>query len=179
MSQSTTQRPAVTDYKVRPTVNFTAAELEASHIARFHELIEDVEVFSDIKSAVGRRKHFHPLSPRGHLGPAKITTPHNFHMSYVEVPPGSSSFLHAHDAVEVFIPIHGKIAFIFNDGGEEEIVLDPLDVFSVPPHMIRNFKNIGTTNALFLVIYDGDDVLNKIYVDQETHDKFAREAAER
>lgn len=172
MSDNTTPRPAISDYEVGPTVRFSPEELEAQYIARYHDLVEDQAVFSDIKG----RKHFHPLSPRGHLGPAKITTPHNFHMSYVEVPPGVSAFLHAHDAVEVFVPIYGKLAFMFNDGGEDEVILDPLDVFSVPPRLIRNFKNVGKTNALFMVIYDGDDVLNKIYLDQDTHDEFARNA---
>lgn len=170
-TNTTQDRPAVTDYKVDSTVEISLTELKQNYIAKFHELEEDREVFSDIKSDAGRRKHFHPLSPGGHLGPAKITLPHNFHLSYVEVPPGSAAILHAHDAIEVFIPLYGRISFLVNDGGKDQFELDPLDVFSAPTRQLRTFKNIGNTNALFLVIYDGsDDVLNKIYVDQATHD---------
>ena len=143
-------------------------ELEASHIARFEDLREDTTVFADINTPKGRRRHFHPISPGGHLGPASITTPHNFHMSYLEVPPGSSAVLHAHDAVEVFIPITGKFVIRVGDEGQQVIDMAPLDVISVPPRLTRTFENVGLITGILQVIYDGGDrVLDKIYQPEE------------
>ena len=88
---------------VKDSVTITAQELEDKYVARFKDLVADEDVFADIKTAAGRRRHFHVISEGGHLGPAKITTPHNFHISYLEVPPGSSAGLHARGAPERWI----------------------------------------------------------------------------
>ncbi len=154
---------------VDDTISISPEEVEAKYLARFRDLVDDQEVFADIKSPEGRRRHFHVISENGHLGPAKITTPHHFHISYLEVPPGMSAALHAHDAPEVFIPMTGKFALLYGDHGEHAVEMDPFDTFSVPIGVMRTFKNIGITSAILMVIYDGPgEVLGKIFVNEET-----------
>lgn len=156
---------------IADTIEVSPQEMEEKYIARFRDLVDDNEIFADIKEPEGQRRHFHVISHNNHLGPAKITTPHHFHMSYLEVPPGSQANLHAHDAPEIFIPITGRFAFFYGDNADNSVELDPLDVISLPEKLMRTFKNVGNTNGILMVIYDGaDEVLGKIYVNQQQAD---------
>lgn len=158
-------------FYVDKTINVSPETLASTYLARFRDLVDDEEVFADIKTPEGKRKHFHVISEGGHLGPAKIRTPHHFHMSFIEVPPGSGANLHAHDAPEIFVPISGRFAIIYGDKGEHQVELEPLDTISVPVNLMRTFKNIGNVTGILMVIYDGPgEVLGKIYVNQETAD---------
>lgn len=176
MNQPDTDTRYRMKFYVDNTISITPEELERRYIARFKDLVDDTEIFADINTAQGQRRHFHVISENGHLGPAKITTPHHFHISYLEVPPGTSAALHAHDAPEIFIPITGKFAILYGDRGEHEAALDPLDTISVPPGLMRTFKNIGNVNGILMVIYDGPgEVLGKIFVNEETAEKMKAE----
>lgn len=168
--QSDTARAYQMKMYVKDTIVVAPEELEKKYVARFNELVDDAEIFADIKTEEGRRRHFHVISEGGHLGPGtKITTPHHFHISYLEVPPGSNATLHAHDLPEIFIPMTGKFAIIYGDQGEHSIELNPLDTISVPSGLMRTFKNVGITTGIIMVIYDGSgDVLGKVFVNPET-----------
>lgn len=161
---------------VDKTIHVDPADMEAKHVARFKDLVDDQDVFADIKNGNPRR-HFHVISEDSHLGPARITTPHHFHMSYLEVPPGVSANIHAHAAPEIFIPMTGRFQIIYNDNGTDAVDLEPLDAVSVPVGLMRTFKNVGTVNGLLMVIYDGPgEVLGKIYVSAEEAEKVRRES---
>ena len=41
--------------------------------------------------------------------------------------------------------------------GEEEVMLEPIDVFSVPPGIMRGLHNVGTEPAHILAILGGTD----------------------
>jgi mannose-6-phosphate isomerase-like protein (cupin superfamily) len=41
--------------------------------------------------------------------------------------------------------------------GEEEVMLEPFDVFSVPPGIMRGLRNVGTEPAHILAILGGTD----------------------
>ena len=162
---------------VKDSIPIEPAELESKHVARFHDLVDDSDIFADIKTPAGQRRHFHVISEGGHLGPAKITTPHHFHISYLEVPPGTSAGLHSHDLPEVFIPMQGKFAILYGDHGEHSVELDPFDTISVPVGLIRTFKNIGNVNGLLMVIYDGPgEILGKLSVTSEIAEDLRRKS---
>lgn len=174
MTDSKKQRYQMKMY-VGKTISVDPTEMEAKYVARFSELVDDQEIFADIKTSQGQRRHFHVISEDGHLGPAKITTPHHFHISYLEVPPGSSAALHAHAAPEVFIPMSGKFALHYGDHAEHTLELDQMDTVSVPTGLMRTFQNIGNTNGILMVIYDGPgEVLGKIYVNEEVAEDMRR-----
>lgn len=175
--------PNDTRYQMKLYVDKTIAvapeEMEARHVARFRDLVDDTEIFADIKTPTGQRRHFHVISEKAHLGPAKITTPHHFHISYLEVPPGVRAALHAHDAPEVFIPMSGRFAIHYGDQAQHRLDLDPLDTVSVPAGLMRTFENTGNTNAILMVIYDGPgEVLGKIYVNEDTAARMRQEQPE-
>lgn len=157
------------------TVSVSPEEVEAKYVARFKDLVDDDDIFPDIKLQANRRRHFHVISEGHHIGPSKITMPHHFHMSYLEVPPGGTAGLHAHALPEVFIALTGRFQIIFGDHGEHAIELEPYDTISVPVGVMRNFKNVGNVNGLLMVIYDGPgEVLGKIFMNREAADDLIR-----
>ena len=85
-----------------------------------------------------------------------------FNVTYIRSKPGARGALHAHPTVEVFIPMTGQWAVIWNDDSdfgttENEVHLGPGDVISVPPGVMRCFKNVGSEEAWLLVIFGGTD----------------------
>ena len=71
-----------------------------------------------------------------------------FNLAYVRSKPGARGALHSHPTVEVFIPMSGRWAVIWGTGADfghtsNEIELGPGDVVSVPPGVMRCFKNVS------------------------------------
>lgn len=157
-----------TTFRVKKSREMDPAEVEAKHLARFNDLVEDSSIFKEDRSKdIGTRRHFHVISPDGHLEGAKITSPHHFHISYVELPPGHEVQLHAHDVAEVFIQMTGTFEFGYGDQAQHTVVLNPFDTLSVPIDVMRCFKNVGLTNGLVMVIYDKPgDILENIFYDE-------------
>ncbi|MGE0253329.1 MAG: cupin domain-containing protein [Alphaproteobacteria bacterium] len=159
-----TEAAAPVRFRIKQPRQIDPAEVEARHVARFDELTEDPAIFEEDRRGPGARRHFHVISGDGVLETAKIKTPHHFHISYVELPPGNQVRLHAHDVPEVFIPMTGTFRLSYGDNGEHSVVLRPLDTFSVPVGVMRTFKNVGLTTAVIMVIYDSPgDVVGKIF----------------
>jgi mannose-6-phosphate isomerase-like protein (cupin superfamily) len=80
-----------------------------------------------------------------------------FHLSIVKAEPHKGTGLHDHETVEVFMPLKGSWAIIWGDDGENELVLNEWDVVSVPPHVNRGFRNVGTETGHLLVVVGGTD----------------------
>jgi quercetin dioxygenase-like cupin family protein len=81
-------------------------------------------------------------------------------ITYAECPPGTGPGLHAHRATfETFTVMKGRFAFEVSVSGEADdvsrIVLEPFDVFSVPPGLYRGFSNIGDEAGMLQVIITG------------------------
>jgi mannose-6-phosphate isomerase-like protein (cupin superfamily) len=66
-----------------------------------------------------------------------------------------SAALHYHPTVEVFMPASGKWAVFWGDDAENEIFLEPLDVVSVPPGVMRGFRNAGNETGVLIAILGG------------------------
>ncbi len=73
-----------------------------------------------------------------------------------------NTMMHNHDTNETFIPMTGRWRASWeNENGEvEHVDLDPLDVVSFPPGMIRRFENIteGDPNqdSILMFVIGGD-----------------------
>ena len=67
-----------------------------------------------------------------------------FNLGYCEALPGKGPMMHNHDTNETFIAMTGRWRASWEDeqGNIEFIDLDPLDVISFPPGMIRRFENV-------------------------------------
>lgn len=73
-----------------------------------------------------------------------------FHLGYIRTQPGTRGALHAHDTVEIFIPIFGTMVFMWGDNEEHEFELNVGDVITVPAGVYRCFRNDGPTESLMI-----------------------------
>src|SRR2546428_9970971 len=115
--------------------------------ARFTELRSSRQAFIDSKIPGHEREIFNVIG-RGvtedtTLNPA-ITDARDFNLTLVGAEPGKGAALHAHPTVEVFMALSGRWSVYWGDAGEQEIILDQWDTISVPPGVMRGFRNAGT-----------------------------------
>jgi uncharacterized RmlC-like cupin family protein len=82
-------------------------------------------------------------------------------------PPGDKPALHTHFKThETFLCLQGRFRIRWGDDGEFDTVIEQFDTIAVPPGVCRDFRNIGDTEALLLVLItgSGDDDFNDIAV---------------
>ena len=99
-------------------------------------------------------------------GAAAIADARDFNLTYVRAEPGNGAALHDHLTVEVFIPLTGRFAILWGDHGEHQVELDPFDVISVPPGVMRAFRNVHHEAAYLLAIQGGTDPGRVTYADE-------------
>jgi uncharacterized protein with PIN domain len=90
------------------------------------------------------------------LQPA-IVDAQGFNLTFVHAAPGKGAALHSHSTVEVFTPLCGEWSIYWGEKGEEEIILGPWDTISVPPGVMRGFRNVGQEEAYLMAILGGTD----------------------
>ena len=129
-------------------------------VARFKELKPSKQAFVDSLLPGHERDIFNVIG-RGvtedaSLGPA-ITDARDFNLTLVHARSGKGAALHAHTTIEVFMPLSGRWAVYWGDEGEHEITLEQWDVVSVPPGVMRGFRNAGTEDGYLMAILGGTD----------------------
>jgi uncharacterized RmlC-like cupin family protein len=88
---------------------------------------------------------------------AEITDVDGFNVQMSRCKPGHGNGLHSHTTVETFMPLNGRWKIVWGDHGEREIVLEQFDLISVPPGVMRAFRNIGGETAYLFTILGGTD----------------------
>ncbi|MBX9607256.1 MAG: cupin domain-containing protein [Gammaproteobacteria bacterium] len=75
---------------------------------------------------------------------SSIKISEGFNLGYCEALPGKGPMMHNHDTNETFVCMTGRWRASWESaaGEVESVDLDPLDVISFPPGMIRRFENI-------------------------------------
>ena len=94
---------------------------------------------------------------------SSIKISEGFNLGYCEALPGKGPMMHNHDTNETFIAMTGKwrASWENEDGSVDHADLDPLDVISFPPGMIRRFENVTDGPAdqysvlMFVISGDG------------------------
>lgn len=129
-------------------------------VARFKELKPSLQAFVDSRIPGHEREIFNVIG-RGvtedaSLAPA-ITDARDFNVTFVHAGPEKGAALHAHPTVEVFIALSGRWAAYWGDHGENEIILEQWDTISVPPGVMRGFRNAGSEDAYLMAILGGRD----------------------
>jgi mannose-6-phosphate isomerase-like protein (cupin superfamily) len=149
------------DRHVARSAPFTPAQM-AERVARFKDLPASPKAFADTYIPGHERVLYSVIgSPQGnsvHEDPAfESAIPHalNFVVDYIEAPPGCGAALHYHDSEEVFVAISGRWEVSWGDEGEHRVILEERDVISVPPFVMRAFKNLGSTSNYLLSILGG------------------------
>jgi mannose-6-phosphate isomerase-like protein (cupin superfamily) len=105
------------------------------------------EIFNVIGRGVTEDTTLHPA----------ITDTSDFNLTLVQAEPGKGAALHAHPTVEVFMALSGRWSVYWGDAGEQEIVLEQWDTVSVPPGVMRGFRNAGAQPGYLMAILGGTD----------------------
>lgn len=111
-----------------------------------------------------------------------IAEPHRFQIGMFEAPPGNGPGWHSHTYVELFVPLTGRWEFSYGFDGEDpdalagQVVLEPWDVISFPPHLWRRFRNVSDANAVAFAVLDPHDAFEE--KDPIWPEWLVREAAE-
>jgi quercetin dioxygenase-like cupin family protein len=142
--------------------SLSPAEME-SRIARFDKLQtyqrQNLDVHGIPPGAVEKitaRRVYPVMAPadyQGRSAGAPVKGPPGLIVSIAECEPGNGPGLHRHlNAVENFLCLSGRFEIAWGDRGEHKIVLEPLDMISVPRGENRSFRNIAKETGRLLVM---------------------------
>jgi mannose-6-phosphate isomerase-like protein (cupin superfamily) len=137
----------------------TREEME-KRIARFKSLKAHPMTFIDQALPENERDIFNIIG-RGVSeekgASAAITAVEGFNVQMARAKPGKGNGLHAHTTVECFMPLNGRWKIMWGERGENEVVLEQFDLISIPPGVMRAFRNIGEEDAYLFAILGGTD----------------------
>lgn len=129
-------------------------------VARFEDLKASPQAFVDTRLPGHERDIYNVIGPGvsedPELKPA-IVDAQDFNLTYVGAEPGNGAALHDHPTVEVFVPMTGTWEFFWGDEGDESVTLGPSDVISMPPGVMRGFRNVGDDTAHLMAILGGSN----------------------
>ena len=93
-------------------------------------------------------------------------------------PRGQGPELHSHArTLETFMCLSGQFEVRWGDDGQYKTILDEHDMISVPPNVMRAFRNTGKTpEAVLLVLIQGEnkDVASDVQYAPQTGDRIER-----
>lgn len=124
-------------------------------VARYRELTASKQAFVDTRIPEYERDIYNVIGRGVTEDPAlaaQISDARYFSITYVGAEPGKGAALHAHETIEVFIPLTGRWAAYWGEAGDKEIEIEPFDVISFPPGVYRGFRNVGTEKAMLMAI---------------------------
>ena len=94
-----------------------------------------------------------PADYQGRSAGAPVKGPRGLIVSIAECEPGNGPSLHRHlNTVENFMCLSGRFEIAWGDRGEHSLVLDPLDMISVPRGENRSFRNVSNETGRLLVM---------------------------
>lgn len=136
-----------------------AADPLAGRVARFGELRGNPDLFLDTAIPAYARTVWSLIGPNvgEDAGDAVAVPPDGFNLAVIHAEPDMGAGLHDHTTVEVFMALEGRWAIVYGAEGEHELVLERFDVVSVPPGLMRGFRNAGTEAAHLLAVVGGTD----------------------
>ena len=146
----------------RRTQSLGPEQMQA-RIARFSKLAtyqnQNFEVHGIPPGAVEKvaaRRVYPVMAPadyEGRSAGAPVKGPRGLIVSIAECEPGNGPGLHRHhNTVENFLCLCGRFEIAWGDDGEHRIVLDPLDMISVPRGENRSFRNVSDEIGRLLVM---------------------------
>ncbi|HVZ46603.1 MAG TPA: cupin domain-containing protein [Ramlibacter sp.] len=121
-------------------------DLRASKLAVIDAVIPEFE--REFFSVIGRGITEDPEMP------VAIPDAQDFHVAIVKAAPGKGSGLHSHTTTEVFLPLSGRWSIQWGGKGHE-LMLETWDVISVPPNVMRGFRNESSEDAYLVAIQGG------------------------
>src|ERR1700684_3488535 len=94
-----------------------------------------------------------PADYQGRSAGAPVKGPRRLSVTVAECERGTGPGLHRHlNTVENFMCLTGRFEIAWGDNGEHKLVLDPLDMISVPRGENRSFRNVSNETGRLLVM---------------------------
>ena len=176
------------------TRTLTPAEMEA-RTARFHKLetyqrqnFEAHQIPPGAMEKVAARRVYPVMAPadyQGRSAGAPVKGPRGLIVSIAECEPGNGPGLHRHlDTCENFFCLCGRFEIAWGDQGENKLVLEPLDMISVPRGENRSFRNVSDEMGRLLVLIvpetgvQADPIAYAPSVASEIESEYGRKALE-
>jgi len=154
--------------------SLTSEQMEA-RVARFHKLqtyqTQNFEAHNIPPGAVEKvaaRRVYPVMAPadyQGRSAAAPVKGPRGLIVSIAECEPGNGPGLHRHlNTVENFFCLSGRFEIAWGDRGEHTLVLDPLDMITVPRGENRSFRNIsnGLGRLLVMIVPETDEQVDPV-----------------
>jgi len=134
-----------------------------SRVARFNKLQtyqrQNFEAYNIPPGAVEKvaaRRVYPVMAPeqyQGRSAGAPVKGPRGLILSIAECEPGNGPGLHRHlNTVENFLCLCGRFEIAWGDEGEHTLILEPLDMVSVPRGENRSFRNVSNELGRLLVM---------------------------
>jgi len=156
------------------TKSLTPEQMEA-RVARFNTLqtyqrqnFETHNIPPGAVEKVAARRVYPVMAPadyQGRSAGAPVKGPRGLIVSIAECEPGNGPGLHRHlNTVENFFCLSGRFEIAWGDHGEHTLVLEPLDMISVPRGANGSFCNIsnGFGRLLVLIVPETDEQIDPI-----------------
>ena len=87
-----------------------------------------------------------------------ITDNRGFNVAIVRCAPGKGTLHHDHKTMEVFMALTGKWKIFWGDDEDTHyVILEPFDTASIPPNLMRGFRNVGDNEGLLLGTIEGTE----------------------
>jgi uncharacterized RmlC-like cupin family protein len=142
--------------------SLTSDKMEA-RVARFNKLqtyqrqnFETHGIPAGAVEKITARRVYPVMAPadyQGRSAGAPVKGPRGLIVSIAECEPGNGPGLHRHlNTVENFLCLSGRFEIAWGDQGEHTLVLEPLDMISVPRGENRSFRNVSNDLGRLLVM---------------------------
>ena len=131
-----------------------------NHLVRFADFEYARAAFVDARTPGSNLKENYCIIGKGvsqdSRQPVHIRKTDGFHIGAAGQPPGIVNSLHTHFSAEIFMIFKGKFRIFWGSDGENEAVLGPGDIISVPVNCFRGFEVIGDNNGFLFTVLGGD-----------------------
>jgi uncharacterized RmlC-like cupin family protein len=138
-------------------------QMMEARVARFNKLqtyqrqnFETHGIPSGAVEKITARRVYPVMAPadyQGRSAGAPVKGPRGLIVSIAECEPGNGPGLHRHlNTVENFLCLCGRFEIAWGNHGEHTLVLEPLDMISVPRGENRSFRNVSNEVGRLLVM---------------------------
>lgn len=132
-----------------------------THLVRYSELRPGSAAFVDARNPGSHMKENFCIVGKGvsenPRQPIHIRKTDGFHVGAAGQPPGILNSLHSHFSAEIFMIFKGSFRIYWGPEGENEAVLNPGDMISIPTNCFRGFEVVGSEYGFLFALLGRDD----------------------
>ncbi len=140
--------------------NLAAYDID-HNLVRYAELLPGKAAFIDARTPGSDQKENYCIIGAGVAEnpdqPVHILDDKGFNVGGAGQPTGIRNSLHSHTSAEIFIIFRGQFRLNWGNDGENEAVLGPGDMISIPVNCFRGFEVVGNEYGFLFAFLGGDE----------------------